>query len=140
VSVSVVPLAYVNSGRETLFSLSGVGALFVAMIIGTVVILARNDVPKYSRLRRWAWRFGALTTTVLVLGGGTMIGLWVAGSDLFQADAPGSSSSSEADFCSTHDCIPNFLNGRGSIVQCADGTWSHSGGIPGACSDHGGEQ
>jgi hypothetical protein len=43
------------------------------------------------------------------------------------------------DFCATHTCIPNFPNGTGSIVQCADGEWSHSGGRPGACSHHGGE-
>ena len=43
------------------------------------------------------------------------------------------------DFCSTHTCIPNFANGTGYIVQCADGEWSHSGGRSGACSDHGGE-
>jgi hypothetical protein len=24
-------------------------------------------------------------------------------------------------------------------VQCTDGEWSHSGGLSGACSDHGGE-
>jgi hypothetical protein len=41
-------------------------------------------------------------------------------------------------FCDTHACIPNFENGTGSIVQCNDGMWSHSGGQPGACSDHGG--
>jgi hypothetical protein len=41
-------------------------------------------------------------------------------------------------FCDTHDCIPNFDNGNGSVVQCADGTYSHSGGIRGACSHHGG--
>jgi hypothetical protein len=34
--------------------------------------------------------------------------------------------------------IPNYANGRGSRVQCADGTYSHSGGIQGACSYHGG--
>jgi hypothetical protein len=42
-------------------------------------------------------------------------------------------------FCTTHTCIPNFPNGNGYIVQCADGEWSHSGGLSGACSDHGGE-
>jgi hypothetical protein len=42
------------------------------------------------------------------------------------------------DFCSTHDCIDNFENGKGSIVQCADGQWSQSGGRQGACSYHGG--
>jgi hypothetical protein len=46
---------------------------------------------------------------------------------------------SEVDaFCATHDCIPNFPNGNGYIVQCQDGTYSHSGGIQGACSWHGG--
>jgi hypothetical protein len=55
------------------------------------------------------------------------------------ADSSSSSSTatSEADFCSTHPCIDNFDNGVGYIVQCADGTWSHSGGRSGACSYHG---
>jgi hypothetical protein len=47
-------------------------------------------------------------------------------------------SDGDGDFCSTHDCIPNYDEGTGSTVQCADGTWSHSGGRPGACSWHGG--
>jgi hypothetical protein len=34
--------------------------------------------------------------------------------------------------------IPNYSNGTGYPVQCLDGTWSHSGGRPGACSYHGG--
>jgi hypothetical protein len=34
--------------------------------------------------------------------------------------------------------IPNYDNGRGYRVQCADGMYSHSGGIQGACSHHGG--
>jgi hypothetical protein len=34
--------------------------------------------------------------------------------------------------------IPNYENGRGYRVQCADGMYSHSGGIQGACSHHGG--
>jgi hypothetical protein len=41
-------------------------------------------------------------------------------------------------FCATHDCIPNFDEGNGYVVQCEDGTWSQSGGIQGACSYHGG--
>lgn len=41
-------------------------------------------------------------------------------------------------FCSSHDCIGNYGNGNGSRVQCEDGTYSHSGGIQGACSYHGG--
>jgi hypothetical protein len=42
-------------------------------------------------------------------------------------------------FCDTHTCISNFDNGNGYIVQCADGEWSQSGGLSGACSYHGGE-
>jgi hypothetical protein len=34
--------------------------------------------------------------------------------------------------------IPNYDNGNGYRVPCADGTYSHSGGIQGACSHHGG--
>ena len=44
----------------------------------------------------------------------------------------------EAGFCATHECIDNFDEGVGSIVQCADGMWSRSGGRQGACSHHGG--
>ncbi len=52
---------------------------------------------------------------------------------------PATSDSGDGDFCLTHDCIPNFDNGNGYPVECTDGTWSDSGGIQGACSDHGGE-
>jgi hypothetical protein len=34
--------------------------------------------------------------------------------------------------------IPNYENGNGDRVQCADGMYSQSGGIQGACSGHGG--
>jgi len=53
---------------------------------------------------------------------------------------PGDSGDSEGDveFCETHDCIENFEEGNGYVVQCRDGTWSQSGGIRGACSHHGG--
>jgi len=52
----------------------------------------------------------------------------------------GSNSSSDgtAGFCESHACIGNFDNGDGYTAQCADGTWSHSGGKSGACSWHGG--
>jgi hypothetical protein len=46
----------------------------------------------------------------------------------------------DAEFCSTHTCIPSFPNGHGAVVQCQDGEYSHSGGLSGACSDHGGEK
>ena len=47
-------------------------------------------------------------------------------------------SGTPAGFCTTHQCIPSFSEGTGTIVQCADGEWSHSGGRPGVCSRHGG--
>lgn len=52
---------------------------------------------------------------------------------------PNSGGGSDQSFCDTHQCIDNFDNGTGYIVQCNDGEWSQSGGRPGACSDHGGE-
>jgi hypothetical protein len=45
-----------------------------------------------------------------------------------------------SDFCSYFNCIPSFWTStNGYVDQCADGTYSHSGGRPGACSHHGGE-
>lgn len=51
---------------------------------------------------------------------------------------PAPATAPEDDFCDTHNCIPNYPDGNGSTVQCADGTYSQSGGIQGACSHHGG--
>jgi len=48
------------------------------------------------------------------------------------------SASSGGGFCNSHRCIASFSSGTGSIVRCADGMWSHSGGRSGACSHHGG--
>lgn len=42
------------------------------------------------------------------------------------------------DFCTFAACIDNFWNGRGTVVRCADGKYSKSGGIRGSCSGHGG--
>jgi hypothetical protein len=44
-----------------------------------------------------------------------------------------------ADVCNYFECIPNFSNGHGYMVQCNDGTYSMSGGRPGTCSHHNGE-
>jgi len=41
--------------------------------------------------------------------------------------------------CTYFDCIDNFWNGRGYMVECEDGRYSMSGGISGACRYHGGE-
>lgn len=44
-----------------------------------------------------------------------------------------------AGVCSYFNCIDNFDNGSGYMVECNDGTYSMSGGHRGACSYHGGE-
>ena len=45
---------------------------------------------------------------------------------------PPATTPTPAGFCDTHACIPSFASGHGTIVQCNDGLWSQSGGIPGA--------
>jgi hypothetical protein len=42
------------------------------------------------------------------------------------------------DRCSTYLCIASVYDSHGTIVQRRDGEWSHSGNLPGVCSDHGG--
>ena len=42
--------------------------------------------------------------------------------------------------CDYFDCISSFwVNTKGYVTECRDGTFSHSGGRDGACSYHGGE-
>jgi hypothetical protein len=47
-------------------------------------------------------------------------------------------SSPPSGFCSYFNCIANFPNGRGYVIECTDATYSKSGGIQGSCSQHGG--
>lgn len=55
-------------------------------------------------------------------------------------DEVGSAShAGDQQFCEEHTCIGDFTAEPGTVVACSDGTYSHSGGISGACSDHGGE-
>lgn len=45
-----------------------------------------------------------------------------------------------SDFCSYFNCIASFWqHTNGYVDECNDGTYSHSGGVRGACSYHGGE-
>ena len=62
------------------------------------------------------------------------------GSDLTSGGGSQRTSERGSGFCSAHHCIPSFGEGNGYIVQCLDGEWSHSGGLQGACSYHGGER
>lgn len=45
----------------------------------------------------------------------------------------------QSDICDYFQCIDNFGNGNGYMVECNDGKYSMSGGIDGVCSDHDGE-
>jgi hypothetical protein len=43
--------------------------------------------------------------------------------------------------CNGHPCIGDWKRDMalgGNVVQCADGAWSHAGGLGNACSGHGG--
>src|SRR5690242_8270255 len=54
----------------------------------------------------------------------------------------GSASSPGGGPCDGNPCIGDWQREAaegGTVVQCSDGTWSHAGGLSGACSDHGGE-
>jgi hypothetical protein len=47
--------------------------------------------------------------------------------------------SPDASLCSYFNCIPTFWQTtNGYVAECKDGTYSHSGGVQGACSHHGG--
>jgi hypothetical protein len=44
-----------------------------------------------------------------------------------------------ANLCSVFACIPTFWRQvNGYVIQCRDGLLSHSGGVRGSCSGHGG--
>lgn len=46
-----------------------------------------------------------------------------------------------ATFCDYFNCIASFwMSTNGYVDECADGTYSHSGGVRGDCSHHGGQQ
>ncbi len=46
-----------------------------------------------------------------------------------------------SNFCNYFNCIASFWDHtNGYVDECTDGTYSHSGGVSGACSHHGGEQ
>jgi hypothetical protein len=56
-------------------------------------------------------------------------------------DEVGSTShATDAKFCEEHTCIGSFETEGGTVVECEDGSYSHAGGISGACSSHGGEK
>lgn len=83
-----------------------------------------------------------VTQTVTVPAAGSSAGNSGAGEGeaAGKEDEVGSTShATDGQFCSEHECIGDFEGENGTIVECSDGTYSHAGGISGACSDHGGE-
>jgi hypothetical protein len=49
--------------------------------------------------------------------------------------------SPQSTFCGYFNCIPSFWTStNGYVDECTDGMYSHSGGVSGACSHHGGER
>ena len=82
-------------------------------------------------------RVGQLKTAGIVVAFAGFAALGVVGDLIPSSSDPATPATS---FCDTHTCIASFDDGAGYIVQCIDGEWSHSGGIQGACSGHGGER
>src|SRR3954471_16321052 len=93
-------------------------------------------------MRKFATIARTVILTVLVYG--VVAGLWIGagyGVYLLLGRIDGNRvahTSPRAKFCETHECIGDWENANGTRVQCADGAWSFSGGISGACSHHGG--
>jgi len=54
-------------------------------------------------------------------------------------NAPNYIYSPDLGFCTYFPCIPSFWNQtNGYVEECQDGDYSHSGGVSGSCSSHGG--
>jgi hypothetical protein len=106
---------------------AGEGAVVCTTTDGGVVRFSQAAVDRYSQSQADAYAASH------DLGPGSPAATTPAPSD---SSPP--SSGDDPNFCDTHDCIPNYPNGNGYTVQCADGTYSDSGGIQGACSHHGG--
>jgi len=103
-----------------------IDAFFVDDAGAGVAVLVQAPAAGYQF---WAPVFAAVRSSLVLNDTGSTVG---GG----QVQAPPADA---AAFCDTHSCIANFDSGNGYIVQCADGMWSHSGGLQGACSWHGGE-
>jgi hypothetical protein len=105
--------------------------------IGGAALLA--GLLLWAGSRRAVNRRFAAPTIVQVLIAGALALVAIPTVALAFYPHPGTDATgTDRSFCSTHECIQSFDQGRGSVVQCQDGQWSHSGGIQGACSHHGG--
>ena len=101
-----------------------------------------HKTPMDKKERSYRLLIGCLITSVIIVGVILLFVLFATYISPPENNYPVPSpiaTDTTGDFCQTHTCIPNFSNGKGSIIECRDGEYSHSGGLPGACSDHGGE-
>lgn len=140
VVVLVIAIAAIFGGSD---SSSGSSSTITQTVTHTVTRVVRR-APRGTRTRTVVRHAPAVTVTVTATDHSTVTRTISAAASAptpaGSVEGPGSTSHAGDDqFCSTHTCIPNFPNGNGSVVQCSDGEWSHSGGLSGACSDHGGE-
>jgi hypothetical protein len=96
-----------------------------------------NDPPGWRCANASLTRYTCRTATSTVVGHLYFVAM---AAPTPTVEGVGSSShTTDSQFCSTHACIGSFTTEGGTIVECSDGTYSHAGGIAGACSDHGGE-
>jgi hypothetical protein len=136
VIVLVIAIAAIFGGND---SSNGSSSTITQTVTHTVTHAVRR-ASRGTRTRTVVRHVPAVTATARSTVTRTISAAASAPTPTASVEGPGSTSHAGDDqFCSTHTCIPNFANGNGSVVQCADGDWSHSGGLSGACSDHGGE-
>jgi hypothetical protein len=138
VIVLVIAIAAISGGNDSSNDSSSTLTQTVTQTITRAVRRARRGTRTRTVIRHAQAVTVTVTTTARSTVTRTISG--AAPAPTASVEGPGSTShAGDNRFCSTHTCIPNFPNGNGSVVQCADGEWSHSGGLSGACSDHGGE-
>lgn len=114
-----------------------------------------GTVRAYSSVTRTTYAMSCTGASTVTCTGGNDASVTFTGADGSTAESgrssetdswPGPDSSSDANpgavdtgsFCSSHDCIGDWSTPSGSVVGCGDGSFSHSGGVQGACSWHGG--
>jgi hypothetical protein len=124
--------AHPTSGEALgLYALGG-GGVTVGLLFGWLLLFEVGDRKLAKRDERVGLVLGGVGVAVLLIG----VVLFLA--NVHIDDDKTRSRDPDAAFCQTHDCIGDFDNEPGSVVQCADGSYSHAGGIQGACSHHGG--
>lgn len=87
-------------------------------------------------------RIGLAAGACLLAGGCSDGSLAVQSGSADSAAQVATNEGSSGGPCDGNPCIGDWQTEAakgGTVVQCSDGTWSHAGGLAGACSDHGGE-